>query len=71
MCMSFIELQWTIHSKWCKTEKKEKSDPLRASNPGRWTRSRRTKPLHYECFLEKTNDALYVISLRCIYCMYM
>jgi hypothetical protein len=40
-------------------QKKEKG------NPGRWIRSRRTKPVHYECFLEKTNDALYVISLRC------
>jgi hypothetical protein len=44
-----------------KDRKKEKIDPSRVSNPGRWIRSRRTKPLHYECFLEKKNEALYML----------
>jgi hypothetical protein len=30
-----------VHSKWCKTEKKEKSEPSRVSNPGRSTKASR------------------------------
>jgi hypothetical protein len=41
---------------------KDKTDPSRVSNSGRWIRSRRTLPLNYKNLWEK-DDALYVSSM--------
>jgi hypothetical protein len=32
---AMLNHRFLVHSKWCKTEKTEKSEPSRVSNPGR------------------------------------